>query len=57
MIAVGGARDQRALLRERDPLVQRYRAFFAHLDWSVVPAREATRGLAEYRGNHVRRSP
>jgi hypothetical protein len=45
MIAVGGVLDQRALalLRERDPLVQRYRAFFAHLDWAVVPEREATR--------------
>lgn len=45
MIAVGGALDQRALalLRERDPLVQRYRAFFAHLNWSVVPERDATR--------------
>lgn len=45
MIAVGGALDQRALalLRERDPLVQRYRAFFADLDWTVIPAREATR--------------
>jgi hypothetical protein len=36
--------DQRALalLRKCDPLVQRYRAFFAHLDWSVVPERDAS---------------
>src|SRR5690349_20014362 len=45
MIAVNGALDQRALtlLRECDPLVQRYRAFFAHLNWAVVPERDATR--------------
>ena len=45
MIAASSALDQRALalLRERDPLVQRYRAFFAHLDWAVVPERDATR--------------
>lgn len=45
MIAVGGVLDQHTLilLRERDPLVQRYRAFFAHLDWSVVPERDARR--------------
>jgi len=30
-------------LRDHDPVVRRYRAFFAYLDWSVVPEREATR--------------
>ena len=32
-----------ALLREGDPLVRRYRAFFALLDWSLVPGRDPTR--------------
>jgi hypothetical protein len=32
-----------ALLREHDPLVRRYRAFFALLDWSLVPGRDPTR--------------
>src|ERR687893_286984 len=27
----------------RDPLVQRYRAFFALLDWRLVPERDASR--------------
>lgn len=26
-----------------DPVVQRYRAFFAYLDWSVIPERDAAR--------------
>jgi hypothetical protein len=45
MIAARGALDQSVLarMREHDPVVQRYRAFFAHLDWSVVPERDATR--------------
>lgn len=45
MIAHGDALDQRALvvLRDHDPVVRRYRAFFAHLDWTAIPAREATR--------------
>lgn len=29
--------------RDRDPVVQRYRAFFALLDWSVVPERDPQR--------------
>jgi hypothetical protein len=29
--------------RDRDPVVQRYRAFFALLDWSVVPERDPRR--------------
>jgi hypothetical protein len=29
--------------RDRDPVVQEYRAFFARLDWSVVPARDPRR--------------
>src|SRR5437667_12734394 len=31
--------DQRTMTRllEHDPVVQRYRAFFARFDWSVVP--------------------
>jgi hypothetical protein len=29
--------------REQDPLVQRYRAFFARLDWSQVPERDPAR--------------
>jgi len=38
MIAVAAALDQRTLdlLRAHDPVVQRYRAFFARLDWSVL---------------------
>jgi hypothetical protein len=32
-----------ALLRECDPLVRRYRAFFALLDWALVPGRDPTR--------------
>ncbi len=35
--------EAHALLREQDPVVQRYRAFFACLDWSVVPERASTR--------------
>src|SRR5262245_31419943 len=29
--------------RDRGPVVQRYRAFFALLDWSVVPERDPAR--------------
>ena len=45
MIAHRGALDQRVLdvVREHDPVVRRYRAFFAHLDWHAIAAREATR--------------
>lgn len=32
-----------ALLREHDPLVQRYRAFFAELDWTALEQRDAAR--------------
>lgn len=32
-----------AVLRDHDPVVQRYHAFFAHLDWRAIPAREVTR--------------
>jgi hypothetical protein len=32
-----------AALRERDPLVRRYRAFFALLDWRAVPERDPRR--------------
>src|SRR5215217_7916206 len=32
-----------AALRERDPVVCRYRAFFALLDWGAVPERDARR--------------
>src|SRR5215218_7042637 len=32
-----------AVLRERDPVVCRYRAFFALLDWGAVPERDARR--------------
>jgi len=28
---------------DHDPVVRRYRAFFADLDWHVIPARVATR--------------
>ncbi len=31
------------LLLDHDPVVQRYRAFFALLDWSAVPGRDETR--------------
>ena len=31
------------LLQDTDPLVQHYRAFFALLDWSQVPARDPLR--------------
>jgi len=30
-------------VRDHDPVVRRYRAFFAHLDWPVIPAPEAAR--------------
>ncbi len=45
MIALAGAFDGDALtcLRDYDPVVRRYRAFFAHLDWHVIPARVTTR--------------
>ena len=45
MIALAGTRDDGALasLRAHDPVVRRYRAFFAHLDWSVIPEHPATR--------------
>jgi len=45
MIAHGGALDQRALnvVRDHDPVVRRYRAFCAHLDWPVIPAPAAAR--------------
>jgi len=45
MIPVGAVFDQPtlALLREHDPVVQRYRTFFALLDWSMVPDRLTTR--------------
>jgi hypothetical protein len=45
MIAVPAARDQRLSPegRAHDPVVQRYRAFFALLDWSQVPERDVTR--------------
>jgi hypothetical protein len=41
MIPSAGPLDQSVLtlLRDHDPLVQRYRAFFALLDWSQVPNR------------------
>jgi len=32
-----------ALLLEHDPVVQRYRRFFAHFDWSLVPPRATDR--------------
>ncbi len=43
MIAHCGALDQRvlAVLRDHDPVVRRYRTFFAHLDWRVIPAEAA----------------
>ena len=45
MIALSVPRGQDVLasLRDHDPVVQRYRAFFACLDWTVVPERAATR--------------
>src|SRR4051794_11594265 len=45
MIAASAALDQQALalMREHDPVVQRYRAFFALLDWSQIPERDETR--------------
>src|SRR5689334_18894330 len=41
MIPSAGPLDQPVLtyLRDHDPLVQRYRAFFALLDWTQVPER------------------
>lgn len=43
MIPLPGLLDQPALilLRDHDPVVQRYRAFFALLDWTLVPERAA----------------
>lgn len=35
--------DLLASLRDHDPVVQRYRSFFACLDWNVIREREATR--------------
>lgn len=45
MIPSPGLLDQQVLtlLRDHDPVVQRYRAFFALLDWSQVPDRDPTR--------------
>lgn len=45
MIARAGALDDGTLtcLRDQDPVVRRYRTFFAHLDWRVIPERVATR--------------
>src|ERR1700730_5218807 len=45
MIPASALFDQSTLnlLLEHDPVVQRYRAFFALLDWSQVPEREETR--------------
>ncbi len=45
MIPVPPARDQPGLADAlaRDPVVQRYRAFFALLDWRLVPERDAGR--------------
>lgn len=45
MIALAGALDDGALtsLRDHDPVVRRYRTFFAHLDWTVIPERATTR--------------
>ncbi len=35
--------DRHTRLRDQDPVVQRYRAFFACLDWSVIPERDPRR--------------
>src|SRR5437868_5025823 len=45
MIAACPVLDQpvRDALASSDPVVQRYRAFFAHLDWAVIPERDAAR--------------
>jgi Transposase DDE domain len=45
MIPVSALFDQStlSLLIEHDPVVQRYRAFFALFDWSQLPEREETR--------------
>jgi hypothetical protein len=45
MIALAGALDDDALTcwRDHDPVVRRYRTFFAYLDWSVIPARDTSR--------------
>ncbi len=45
MITVCAAWDQGALaaLRDHDPVVRRYRAFFAHVDWPVIPVRDPAR--------------
>jgi hypothetical protein len=44
MIVAATPLDQQALslLRDHDPVVQRYRAFFALLDWSQIPERDET---------------
>jgi hypothetical protein len=45
MIPISGRLDQATLtlLQEIDPVVQRYRAFFALFDWSLVPERATDR--------------
>jgi hypothetical protein len=45
MIPVSAIFDQSTLhlLLDYDPVVQRYRAFFALFDWSQLPEREDTR--------------
>jgi Transposase DDE domain len=45
MIALSAPHAQGVLasLRDHDPVVQRYRAFFAYLDWSAIPERDPTR--------------
>jgi hypothetical protein len=45
MIAVCPEHDhnRRTAVLACDPVVQRYRAFFAYLDWTLIPERDATR--------------
>ncbi len=54
MIAACAAWDQGtlAVLLDHDPVVRRYRAFFAHLDWTAIPPPRAASRLRLGRTPH-----
>ena len=64
MIAHAGALDQGVLvaLRDHDPVVRRYRTFFAHVDWRVIPEQAPPRpqltgvGLTQCHSNSGRQN-
>jgi hypothetical protein len=58
MIAACAAWDQGtlAVLLDHDPVVRRYRAFFAHLDWTAIPP-PAPRRASDSDGHRIPRLP